>query len=57
MKILREADAKGMLENVKKWQEIDLDKISLELEVLDFPQKIIHLKLWYPGLARNLYQR
>ena len=57
MKILRDADAEGSLENAKKWQVLDLDKIQRELDAFQNPeQKISYLKD-YPSLAMNVLPR
>ena len=58
MKILREDDAKGLLENAKKFQELNLDKVSQELRVIEgLFKKMIYLKENYPILARHVFSR
>lgn len=58
MQILRQADARGCLEIAKKWQELNLDKVSQELDVLEsLFQKMTHLKENYPSLAKIVLLR
>ena len=58
IKILREDDARGLLENAKKFQELNLDKVSQELRVIEgLFKKMIHLKENYPILARHVFSR
>ena len=55
---MRQADAKGCLEIAKKWQELNLDKVSQELDVLEsLFQKMTHLKENYPSLAKIVLLR
>ena len=35
MQILREADSKGWLEDAKKWQELNFNQVTLELDAFE----------------------
>ena len=61
MEILRESDINGLLEQAKKWQQIDLDQIEEEIDTLkSLETRMVYLSQYYPGiyifLLRHLNQ-
>ena len=55
MEILKEADAGGLLDHVKKWQQINFDQLKEEINILtSLEKKMIYLSQFYPSIYRFL---
>ena len=55
--ILLDADNQNQLEFAKKWQEIDLVKVKVELEKIKSKQRLTYLIQHYPSLSSFILMR